>query len=139
MPRCLATVTSLRSQPLEYGAAGKSSKLGVTYKVKGKAPVTTEKAPSPVAEKAAVAAEPPKYDIAHRADALFVANNLKLRYFHECSDEHFNEFKRLVVEGMSIDEACAAHSDFGAWMASETERQRTQSPEDARILARLRF
>lgn len=45
MPRCLATVTSLRSQPLEYGAAGKSSKLGVTYKVKGKAPVAAKKAP----------------------------------------------------------------------------------------------
>ena len=64
-----------------------------------------------------------QYDIAHRADALFVAKNLKLRYFHECSEEHFNEFKRLVAEGMSVDEACAAHSDFSAWMAIESQLQ----------------
>ena len=87
-----------------------------------------------------------QYTIAHRADALFIAKNLKLRYFHECSEAHFNEFQRLVgEEGMSIDEACAAHSDFGAWMASEKiERQRDLSPEEAeadveRIMARLRL
>ena len=88
---------------------------------------------------------PLQYDIAHRADALIIAKNLKLRYFHECSEAHFNEFKRLVAEeGKTIDEALAAHSDFDAWMASETERQRGLSPEDAeadvaRIMARLRL
>ena len=86
-----------------------------------------------------------QYDIARRADALFIAKNLKLRCSHECSEAHFNEFKRLVAEeGETIDETCAAHSDFGAWMASETERQRGLSPEDAeadvaRTMARLRL
>lgn len=68
-----------------------------------------------------------QYDIAQRADALFIKKNLKLRYFHECSEEHFNEFKNLISKGMSVDEACAAHSDFGAWMFIETERERFRS------------
>jgi hypothetical protein len=69
----------------------------------------------------------PQYDIAQRADALFIKKNLKLRYFHECSEEHFNEFKNLVSKGMSVDEACVAHSDFGAWMFIESERERFRS------------
>jgi hypothetical protein len=66
-------------------------------------------------------------DIAQRADAHFIKKNLKLRYFHECSEEHFNEFKNLVSKGMSVDEARAAHSDFGAWMFIESERERFRS------------
>lgn len=68
-----------------------------------------------------------QYDIAHRADAHFIKKNLKLRYFPECSEEHLNEFRNLVAKGMTIDEACAAHSDFRAWMSIETHLQRTQS------------